>query len=352
MDGVLDANPSRPTRSIPMAVVISEMSMSLDGFVADPADQVGPLFDWYANGEVEVPTAVPERWTFRTSEASAGYLRESMGRIGALVAGRRLFDIGRWGEHGHPYGVPVFVVTHDVPQGWPREDAPLPITFVTDGVEHAVAQAKTTAGEGWVGVAGPTSPSSAWTPACSTRCGSTWCPSCSARASATSTSSRTRRSHWRIHGSSRALASPISSTASPGSSARRSMTRSAQALRAGPPVARQLGRAPRVAVGEGDSAGVGSAPLSLAEVLAGEAAGLAALDSSPGLGPADFDSPATKPFALFAWSARLLPTCSTLRLVALDTRSLPTFTVLPTSSVSRCTPGLSRNARVASTICW
>src|SRR6266508_832813 len=155
MDGVLDANPSRPTRSIPMAVVISEMSMSLDGFVADPADQVGPLFDWYANGEVEVPTAVPERWTFRTSEASAGYLRESMGRIGALVAGRRLFDIGRWGEHGHPYGVPVFVVTHDVPQGWPREDAPLPITFVTDGVEHAVAQAKTTAGEGWVGVAGP-----------------------------------------------------------------------------------------------------------------------------------------------------------------------------------------------------
>jgi dihydrofolate reductase len=155
MDGVLDANPSRPTRSIPMAVVISEMSMSLDGFVADPADQVGPLFDWYANGEVEVPTAVPERWTFRTSEASAGYLHESMGRIGALVAGRRLFDIGRWGEHGHPYGVPVFVVTHDVPQGWPREDAPLPITFVTDGVEHAVAQAKATAGEGWVGVAGP-----------------------------------------------------------------------------------------------------------------------------------------------------------------------------------------------------
>jgi dihydrofolate reductase len=51
--------------------------------------------------------------------------------------------------------VPVFVVTHDVPQGWPREDAPLPITFVTDGVEHAVAQAKATAGEGWVGVAGP-----------------------------------------------------------------------------------------------------------------------------------------------------------------------------------------------------
>lgn len=55
-----------------MATVIAEMSMSLDGFVADPSDQVGPLFDWYGNGEVEVPTAVPERWTFRTSVALEG----------------------------------------------------------------------------------------------------------------------------------------------------------------------------------------------------------------------------------------------------------------------------------------
>src|SRR6266704_848926 len=145
MAGVLDANPSRPTRSIHMAVIISEMSMSLDGFVADPADQVGPLFDWYANGEVEVPTAVPERWTFRTSEASAGYLRETMGRIGALVAGRRLFDIGRWGEHGHPYGVPVFVVTHDVPQGWPR------VAGKTPGRSLAGARAAGSGGRGRLG---------------------------------------------------------------------------------------------------------------------------------------------------------------------------------------------------------
>jgi dihydrofolate reductase len=138
-----------------MATVIAELSMSLDGFVADPSDQVGPLFDWYGNGEVEVPTAYPERWTFRTSEASARYLRESFDRVGALVAGRRLFDIGRWGEHGHPFGVPVFVVTHSVPEGWPRDDAPLPFTFVTDGVESAVEQAKATAGAGGVGVAGP-----------------------------------------------------------------------------------------------------------------------------------------------------------------------------------------------------
>ena len=136
-----------------MATVIAEMSMSVDGFVADPFDEVGPLFDWYGNGDVEVPTAQPERWTFRTSEASARYLRESLQRTGAIVAGRRLFDVaGGWGGT-HPWGVPVFVVTHSLPEGWPRED--VPFTFVTDGLERAVARAKATAGEGWVGVAGP-----------------------------------------------------------------------------------------------------------------------------------------------------------------------------------------------------
>jgi dihydrofolate reductase len=136
-----------------MATVISEMSMSLDGFVADPSDEVGPLFDWYGNGEVETPTADPARWTFRTSEASARHLREQLERTRALVAGRRLFDVGRWGETGQPFGdVPIFVVTHTVPDGWPRGDRQ--ITFVTDGVERAVEQAKAAAGEGWVGVGG------------------------------------------------------------------------------------------------------------------------------------------------------------------------------------------------------
>jgi len=48
-------------------------------------------------------------------------------------------------------GVPVFVVTHSVPEGWPRANAPF--TFVTDGIESAVAQAKGVAGEKAVGVA-------------------------------------------------------------------------------------------------------------------------------------------------------------------------------------------------------
>lgn len=57
-----------------------------------------------------------------------------------------------WGGR-HPFGTPVFVVTHQVPSGWPRDDAPF--TIVTEGVESAVAQAKEVAGDKTVGVAGP-----------------------------------------------------------------------------------------------------------------------------------------------------------------------------------------------------
>lgn len=133
-----------------MAIVIANMSMSLDGFIADPSDGVEHLFGWYDNGDVTVPTADP-RWSFHTSATSAEYLRETFANIGALIAGRRLFDITNgWGGH-HPAGVPVFVVTHSVPDGWPRADAPF--TFVTAGVERAVAQARAVAGDKFVAVA-------------------------------------------------------------------------------------------------------------------------------------------------------------------------------------------------------
>ena len=133
-----------------MAPVLANMSMSLDGFVADPADGVEHLFGWYSNGEVAVPTADP-RWTFHTSAASADHLRDALAGIGALICGRRLFDhTAGWGGR-HPLGVPVFVVTHRVPDGWPRAD--VPFTFVTDGIESAVAQAKAVAGEKAVAVA-------------------------------------------------------------------------------------------------------------------------------------------------------------------------------------------------------
>jgi hypothetical protein len=72
---------------------------------------------------VAVPTAQPDR-TLRTSAVSARRLREQFDTVGALVVGRRLFDLtSGWGGT-HPLGVPVVVVTHKVPDGWPRADAP------------------------------------------------------------------------------------------------------------------------------------------------------------------------------------------------------------------------------------
>jgi len=135
-----------------MATVVAGFSMSLDGFVADRSDNVGPLFDWYGNGEVEV------RWpgndmVSHTTPQSANYLHDLIDGAGALVVGRRIFDYTSGWAGRHPLGVPVWVVSHTVPDGWPRDDAPF--TFVTDGVPRAVAEAKAAAGDKAVGVAGP-----------------------------------------------------------------------------------------------------------------------------------------------------------------------------------------------------
>lgn len=130
-----------------MAKVIANMTMSLDGFIADPEDGVDELFTWCFSGDTEIPTG---RHRLRMSAASAELFRDVMENIGALVVGRRLFDMtDGWGGN-HPMGVPTYVVTHSVPDGWPREDSSM--IFVTDGLESAVAQAKETAGDKRVGV--------------------------------------------------------------------------------------------------------------------------------------------------------------------------------------------------------
>ena len=135
-----------------MGKVIALMSMSLDGFVADENDGVDEVFDWYFSGDVEIPIESPTmRMTFRVSEPSAEYLRGLIGEIGAMLTGRRTFDVADgWGGQ-HPWG-PAFVVTHQVPDGWPRKDST--VHFVTDGVESAVAQAKAAAEPNGVGVHG------------------------------------------------------------------------------------------------------------------------------------------------------------------------------------------------------
>src|SRR5947209_19751102 len=97
-----------------MGKVLTHMTMSLDGYVADPDDRPGELFDWYGAGEVSVVSA-NEGVAFKVDEASAEMLRELTENVGALVSGRRLFDIANGWNDAHPVGAPVVVVTHDAP---------------------------------------------------------------------------------------------------------------------------------------------------------------------------------------------------------------------------------------------
>jgi dihydrofolate reductase len=137
-----------------MTRVYTGASMSLDGYISGPAETgFEHLFKWYGNGDVVVRTTHPEM-RLRMSAASAEYFRNVIDNTGALVVGRRLFDsTDAWGGN-HPMGRPVVVVTHSVPEGWPREDAPF--TFVTDGIESAIERAKALAGDEVVGVNGGT----------------------------------------------------------------------------------------------------------------------------------------------------------------------------------------------------
>jgi dihydrofolate reductase len=126
-----------------MSKVFTHMTMSLDGFIAQPDDQPAELFDWYAAGDVSVPNPNDEV-TFDVDDASADALRELTEDTGALVSGRHLFDIADgWGDK-HPVGARVVVVTHQPPddaaERWPTT------TFV-DGVEAAIDRAKEIAGD-------------------------------------------------------------------------------------------------------------------------------------------------------------------------------------------------------------
>lgn len=147
-----------------MGIVVLDMSMSLDGFIAGPNDDIEHglglrdaerLHDWLFNGDTKLggrsASVLPGRESFRMSPESAEVMDESFGTTGAMVMGRRWFDIGErpWGDDP-PFHVPVFVVTHRARAKVTKGDTTF--TFVTDGIEAAVKQAKAAAKEKNVGV--------------------------------------------------------------------------------------------------------------------------------------------------------------------------------------------------------
>jgi dihydrofolate reductase len=134
-----------------MATVIMHAVSSLDGFIADEHDDVGPLFDWYFNGEHRLVDDEGEdtHAPFRVGERSHGYVKEFWGSIGATIQGRHLFDLTNGWEARPPAGDHLLVVSHrPKPEGWhPEADVP----FHTD-VAAAIEDAKQRAGDRVVAV--------------------------------------------------------------------------------------------------------------------------------------------------------------------------------------------------------
>jgi len=122
-----------------MGKVVLAFSMSLDGFIAGPEvsreDAMGQggerLHEWMFAAEMD--------------EADRQAVQELRTSVGAVILGRRTFELGlqHWGDT--PFPVPSFVLTHDGRPPMPMQSASF--TFVADGAQSAVHQAKAAAGE-------------------------------------------------------------------------------------------------------------------------------------------------------------------------------------------------------------
>jgi dihydrofolate reductase len=143
-----------------MTKVVIDMSMSLDGFVAGPDDsREHPLgrhggshiFDWYFSSDEPFrdpqedgpnPTGV----VFRPEPgANRDQVRHMFEQSGAYIFGRRTYEItDGWGGRHPVNGAPTFVLTSHPPADYPR--GPSNLTFVTDGIESAIRQARKVAG--------------------------------------------------------------------------------------------------------------------------------------------------------------------------------------------------------------
>jgi dihydrofolate reductase len=130
-----------------MSKVIFDISMSLDGFVT--ASNVRPEEPMGDGGQRL------HEWAFGEDERNRELLAEAVNFVGAVIAGRRTYalSVPWWGADGPtgPARVPVFVVTHAEPEEVPEEGV---YTFVTDGIESALEQAKMAAGDKDVAVMG------------------------------------------------------------------------------------------------------------------------------------------------------------------------------------------------------
>lgn len=139
-----------------MGTVIMHSVMSVDGFIADENDDVGPLHDWYFGGDTPITARDDPEFDhsgagagFRVSRASAEYVRSQWDEVGVIVMGRTLFDLVNGWEGRPPAGDHVVVVSHrPKPEGWHPEAS----YHFADDVAAAIDKAQKLAGERVVSV--------------------------------------------------------------------------------------------------------------------------------------------------------------------------------------------------------
>lgn len=121
-----------------MGKVILDMSMSLDGCIAGQGNEDSGLHDYF----------------FSPAGQSAQVVEEVITTTGAIIMGRRFYDLGDQfdGFINPPFRVPHFVLSHTIPDKPARGE--IAFTFVTDGLESALTQAKAAAGDKNVVVGG------------------------------------------------------------------------------------------------------------------------------------------------------------------------------------------------------
>jgi dihydrofolate reductase len=142
-------------KEAPMAVVMIDLTVSLDGFIAGPDDGPGlplgrgggALFTWMSAG----PARNEVESRLRPPDASVPIVAEWRRDAGAMISGRRTFDIANGWKDGHPIDAPIFVVTHTPPTdgAWSPQ-----VTFVPEGIERALELAQSVAGDGTISVSG------------------------------------------------------------------------------------------------------------------------------------------------------------------------------------------------------
>ena len=140
-----------------MGTVVMHNVVSVDGFIADKNDDVGPLHEWYFSGDTPITEGGGDQAydhsgagsRFKVSSASAEYVRRMWEAIGVIVMGRHLFDLVNGWEGQPPAGDHVVVVSHrPKPEGW----HPQASYHFVDDVTAAVAKAQDLAGDRTVAV--------------------------------------------------------------------------------------------------------------------------------------------------------------------------------------------------------